>query len=155
MQRASFAQTERHLVTLLHRPQTATVHAITVQLQPGLSRADQSRFYKRMRLAMRRNRIITAGSAGICLNLGPREGNASREREVIVDWLIDQAPVRRIELLCMRSLKDVLEELFATDIAPDSQPVSLDRVVARHLLRQLLMGVIVQAVPLHGYAEEH
>ena len=146
-------------MTLLHRPQTATVHAITVQLQHGFSRADQSRFFKRMRVAMRRNRIISVGSAGICLNLGARDGDASREREVMVDWLIDQAPVRRIELLCMRSLKDVLEELFATEIAtdiqPDSEPFSLDRVVARHLLRQLLMGVIVQAVPFHGYAEEH
>ena len=58
-------------MTLLYRPQTATVHAITVKLQPGLSRADQSRFFKRMRVAMRRNRIITAGSAGICNTPAP------------------------------------------------------------------------------------
>jgi len=133
---------------------TSMVHVITVQLYPGHSRADQSRFYKRMRMALRRNQIISVAKIGVCLNLGPAEGDARREREVIVDWLIDQPAVRRIELLGIRSLQDVLDELCPSDGWPAEPPASLDRIVVHDLVCRLLMGVIVQAIPLHDPADE-
>jgi hypothetical protein len=139
---------------VLYQTHTSTVHAITVQLYPGHSRADQSRFYKRMRLALRRNRIISVAKAGICLNLGPSGGDARREREVIVDWLIDQPAVRRIELLGIRSLQDVLDELCPRDASPAPPPASLDHIVVHDLLCRLLMGVIVQGIPLYDCADE-
>lgn len=139
---------------VLYRTRTSTVHAITVQLYPGLSCADQSRFYKRMRLALRRNRIISVAKAGICLNLSRGDGDAKREREVIVDWLIDQPAVRHIELLGIRSLQDVLDELCPSDASPAQPPASLDHIVVHDLLCRLLMGVIVQAIPLHDHADE-
>ena len=137
---------------------TSMVRVITVQLYPGHSRADQSRFYKRMRLALRRNQIISVAKIGICLNLGPAGGEAKRERELIVDWLIDQPAVRRIELLGNRSLQAVLDELCPSDASPAQPPAqpstSLDRIVVHDLLCRLLMGVIVQAIPLHDPADE-
>ena len=139
---------------VLYGTRTSMVHVITVQLYPGHSRADQSRFYKRMRTALRRNQIISVAKIGICLNLGPAEGDAKRQREVIVDWLIDQPAVRRIELLGIRSLQDVLDELCPRDGWPAQPPASLDRIVIHDLLCRLLMGVIVQAIPLHARAEE-
>ncbi len=139
---------------VLYGTRTSMVHVITVQLYPGHSRADQARFYKRMRMALRRNQIISVAKIGICLNLGPADGDAKRQREVIVDWLIDQPAVRRIELLGIRSLQDVLDELCPSDALPVRPPASLDRIVIHDLLCRLLMGVIVQAIPLHDRAEE-
>ena len=139
---------------VLYGTRTSTVHVITVQLYRGHSRADQSRFYKRMRLALRRNQIISVAKIGICLNVGPSGGDAKREREVIVDWLIDKPAVRRIELLGIRSLQDVLDELFPSYGWPVQPPASLDRIVVHDLLCRLLMGVIVQAIPLHDRADD-
>lgn len=139
---------------VLYGTRTSMVHVITVELYPGHSRADRSRFYKRMRVALRRNQIISVAKIGICLNLGPAEGDAKRERELIVDWLIDQPAVRHIELLGTRSLQDILDELCPSDGWPAQPPASLDRIVVHDLLCRLLMGVIVQAIPLHDHADK-
>ena len=138
---------------LIYRPQAANIHLLAVTLIPGTSRADRSRFFKRMRQAMWRSQIVTAWSEGLCMHLGSCNGDPKREREAIVCWLIDQPLVRRVDLETPRSLKATLDDQFSIHTLLSERLDRAQALTARQLLRSLLTAVIVQAVNRRLYAE--
>ncbi len=133
-------------MTLSYRPQAAAIHLMAVTLAPGTSRADRSRFYKRMRQAMWRNQIIMASREGLCMHLGTPGAAPDRERQAIVSWLIDRPLVRRIIVEPSRSLKATLDDQFSLLNVLSERLDRAEAIVARQLLRKLLTGVVVQAV---------
>ena len=140
-------------MTLIYRPQTANIHLLAVALAPGTSRADRSRFFKRMRHAMWRSQIVMAWSEGLCMHLGTCNGDPKREREAIVCWLIDQPLVRRVELETPRSLKATLDDQFSIYTVLSERLDRAEAIVGRQLLRKFLTGVLVQAVNRRLYPE--
>ncbi len=127
------------------QPQASTVHALYVTLDTALSRADRSRFYKQMRRSMRRAQIFMATTGGLCLCLGTPHGNPKHERESLVDWLIDQHAVRRVELLSSRSVEGVLDEPAAINDGDSELHERVQRLIVQRLIRRVLTGTIVQA----------
>jgi hypothetical protein len=129
------------------RPKGSTVHPLYVTLDSALSRADRSRFYKRMRRSMRRAQLFIATTGGFCLCLGAPNCSPKQEREALVDWLIDQPVVRRVELLSWQSVDSVLEELSAADDGDGDGRLHerVQRFMAQRLIRRLLTGALVQA----------
>ena len=133
-------------MTFIYRPQAAAIHLMAVTLPPGTSRADRSRFYKRMRQAMWRNQIIIASSEGLCMHLGMPHAAPGREREVIVCWLMDEELVRRVDVEHSRSLKATLDDQFSLLNVLSERLDRAEALAARQLPRKLLTGVVVQAV---------
>ena len=140
-------------MTLIYRPQAATIHLIGVTLAPGTSRADRSRFYKRMRQAMWHRQLIMASSEGLCMHLGMPDAVPGREREAIVSWLIEQPPVRRITVEPARSLKATLDDQFSLYTVLSERLDRAEAIVARQLLRKLLTGVVAQAINRRRFVE--
>ena len=140
-------------MTLIYRPQAATIHLMGVTLAPSTSRADRSRFYKRTRQAMWDRQLIMTWSEGLCVFLGAPDTAPGRERQAILSWLIDQELVRRIDVEDSRSLKATLDDQFSILNVLSERLDRVEAIVARQLLRKLLTGVIVQAVNRRRFVE--
>ncbi len=140
-------------MTLIYRPQSATVHLLLITLTKGTSRADQSRFYKRMRQAMWRSQIIMTSSDGLCMNLGFSGADPKRERETIMCWLINQPLVREVILDPPRSLKETLDDQASVYLGLRAQFDHARALIGQELYRRLVTGVVVQAINRRRYAE--
>jgi hypothetical protein len=125
----------------------ATLLVFAVTLDASTSMAMRDRFYRGMRRQMRERLLIMSQSHGLCMLLAARDDDPLGHRRAIVNWLIDEPLVRKVEIMPTISLIHAIREGYTAVGANGlALPGRKKALVEERLLRRLLAGVMAQCL---------
>jgi len=121
------------------------VSIVEVRLHAGLSRGEQSRFFRSMRHAMRRRSMVMTSSNGTCLILAV-SAEAPTASHAAMSWLIEQPAVCGVVMTPSIPLQMALQNALALDDQDAAIARPAGRAVSRQVAQSLIIGLILQAV---------
>lgn len=118
------------------------VFVFALALRPGLSRAQQRRFYSQMRRAMQPLDLMLCHHSGMCLIVPLGRQPARDFRQAVLGWLIDQHEPQHVFVHPLHSARHCLTAGLRSLADQNETLDPVQQNLAGHPFQRLLLGLL-------------
>jgi len=126
-------------------PRSPLAHVFTIEVTPGMSRADKRRYFRRMQADMARAGLLMNYSDGFCVAVKARDPNWRTDRRIFTNWVIGERQSRHLTIMDPIPLARMVEGDF--NLEADHIRLSLaEEKVSRWLISKVVTGLVTRAI---------